>query len=273
MSALDLAARLRAICAAVGFDLDRVNVRVLDRMTLLAARTQTVADLERMAAAALEVFRYYESAKPSEAFTEAERRIIVLGCLFSDIGKTGPARASSDEQQLIVDMFSIESVPDETQPVTRFLRTYFPEDAEERIARFESLGLDPEMPIRQFWNLHSAWTLELVEASGVPPEAVAAAASHHLLDDVNPETIVGADRRYTRWFGENMGFDRSEKLVVILDKYDALRRRGHLTHPQAIAWLRERIKKNPLFRGDSELETLIEDLDAVARSGVFGSLD
>jgi hypothetical protein len=147
----------------------------------------------------------------------------------------------------------------------QFLRTYFPADAEERIRRFAALGLDPKMPLREFWNLHSTWTLEIVEAGGVPPEVIPAAAAHHLLEDVNPGPIVAVDRRFTRSFGDNATFDRAEKLIIVLDKYDALRRRGGRTHDEAIAWLRDRVANNPHFRGDVELATLIADLDAVVR--------
>jgi hypothetical protein len=95
--------------------------------------------------------------------------------------------------------------------------------------------------------------------------ACATAATHHLLDDVNPEAIVGANDRFTRRFGANTCFDRAEKLVIVLDKYDALRRRGRLSHAKAIAWLNERLANNERFHGDRELRTLIADIDTVAR--------
>jgi hypothetical protein len=254
---------LRAICAKVGFDYDRVDASICDRMRLLASNTETIADSERMAEYAFDVFRYYDETKPAEAFSDVERQTIVLGCLFSDVGKTGPKGADADDQKLIVEMFSIENVQDETQPITRFLRTYFPSDAEARIARFAGLGLDPAMSVRSFWDLHSGWTLAIATAAGLPPEAVGAAATHHMLDDVNPDAVVGPDHRFTRPFGNNTEFDRIEKLVIVLDKYDAARRRGQLTHDQAIAWLRKRVHESARFRADPELSRLIADVDAV----------
>lgn len=263
MSSDETVRRSRAICAEVGFDLDGVAPSVIARLQLLAEHSETVADAERMVARARDIFRYYSTAKPLAAFSEVERQIVALGCLFSDLGKTGPGKASASEQRLILEMFAVEGVDDETQPVTQFFATYFPADAEERVRQFAALGLDPNMPLRQFWNLHSTWTLEIVEAAGVPAEAVAAAATHHLLDDVNPENIVAPDRRFTRSFGGNPTFDRAEKLVILLDKYDAVRRRGGGSHEQAIAWLRKRVALNPHFHDDAELSTLIADLDAV----------
>ena len=75
-----------------------------------------------------------------------------------------------------------------------------------------------------------------MRAGGVPGEGrIAAAAAHHLLDGVNPEAIVDEDGNYSADFGENKHFHRPEKLVIVLDKYDALRRRGGNSHEQAIA--------------------------------------
>jgi len=255
--------RLRPHCAVVGFDLDSAEPLLLERVRSLGAKT--FEDAVRMAGLAHRVFDHFERAKPAEAFSAIEKRTVVLGALFSDIGKTGPVEADARARQLIVDMFGVENVRDDQQPVAAFLRASFPADAEERIRTFTALGLDPTMTLRQFWNLHSSWTLSIAEAAGIPREAVAAAATHHLIDDVNPQGIVGDDTRFTRRFGENTAFDRAEKLVIVLDKYDAARRRGSLGHDAAIAWLRERIAKNPRFREDAELLQLVTDVEAALR--------
>lgn len=259
----ELSKRVGAICASVGFDLADVDPAIVDRLRLLSAHSATVADAERMVGWALAIFRHYAVNKPDEAFTETERRTVVLGCLFSDVGKTGPVHADAAGRKLVVEMFSIERVHDEAQPVSRFLQTYFPADADARTACFRDLGLDPAMPMRAFWDLHTGWTLDVAEAAGVPLEAVAAAATHHMLEGINPRHIVGPDQRFTRAFGLNVAFDRSEKLVIVLDKYDAVRRRGRMGHRRAIAWLRDTVRSNPRFRDDAVLATLISDLDVV----------
>ena len=92
------------------------------------------------------------------------------------------------------------------------------------------------------------------------PPATTAIAAH-------PEAIVAEDRCFTRPFGDNARFDRAEKLIILLDKYDALRRRGRRGHAEAILWLRKRVHESSHFRGDLEFSTLISDLDAVASSG------
>ncbi len=257
--------RLRTICADVGFDLERVRPSILARMRLLAETTETLNDCERAVRIAKDVFRYYDVSKPLKRFTALERRIVVIGTLFSDVGKSGPAGATLDGQQLVVEMFAVESGIDERTSVARFFEVYFPADAARRARRFGALGLDAGMTMREFWNLHSAWTLHILQGDGVPMEAVPAAATHHILENVNPDSIISESGHFTKYFGEHASFERPEKLVILLDKYDAARRRGHCTHDRAIAVLREVIAKNHRFCGDRGFLEIIEDLDEVMK--------
>ncbi len=259
----DPLSRLRAACAASGFDLDTASASLVERMRLLEEHSRTFEDARRMASYAERIFRHYETNGAAQAFTPVERQTVVLACLFSDIGKTGPAYAGPEARRYVAEAFGVENVRDDTQPLATFLRTYFPADAETRIACFRDLGLAPTMSVRQFWNLHSDWTLAIAEKAGLPAEAVAAAATHHLLEDVNPGAIVSEDQSFTRPFGENVAFDRAEKLVIVLDKYDAARRRGRLSHDQAIAWVRDRLAKSPRSSGDATFAELLTTVDLV----------
>lgn len=253
--------RLRALCARFGLDLDDVAPAILERMRLLAETTETVRDCERAAELAEDVFRHYDAFKPRERFTARERSTVVIGSLFSDIGKSGPADAGLDGQRLVAEMFAVERAR-ESATVRTFFDAHFRADAAERVQRFCVLGLDPDMSMRQFWNLHSVWSLQILRGDGVPPEVVAAAATHHLLENVNPHAMFAADSNLTKYLGHTASFGRPEKLVILLDKYDAARRRSHRTHQEAIAWLHQVIKTHPTFCNDRGFFSLIDDLDA-----------
>lgn len=258
--------RLRAICAEAGVDMDRLSVQLLARMRLLAETTETVQDCQRAAEMAQRVFRFYEQHRPHARFSEIEQRTVLIASLFSDIGKTGPAHADEAAQRLVAEMFAVEQVPDQNMSVTDFFLKYFAADAGERSQRFRALGLDPAITMREFWNMHSGWTLQIIQTGGIPLEAVAAAATHHLLENVNPDAIVAHDGRFTRYFGDNSRVDRPEKLIILLDKYDAARRRAGRSHDDTIRWLRALIANNARFADDQEFFSLIEDLDAVLRA-------
>jgi len=253
------------MCSQVGLDLDQIDPEIRSRMTLLAETTETVNDCARAAALAEEVFRYYDLYKPFEKFSAIERRTVVLGTLFSDIGKTGPADANEHGQRLVAEMFAVEQVLDDKMPVTRFFTQFFVGDAVERVDRFRALGLDEWMSMREFWNLHSVWTLCILQGDGVPKEAVSAAATHHLLENVNPAAILTEGGRLDRYLGAHGRFERPEKLVVLLDKYDAARRRGRRPHADALTWLRGLIQASVRFRGDVVFLSLIDAIDEVGR--------
>lgn len=255
----------RAACVRAGLEPDTLDPALLDRMALLAEGSPTLRDNARAMELAEQVFEYY--ARGDAPLSETEKTTVRVGSLLSDIGKTGPLAASLEQQRLVVRMFAVERVDDEQMSVARFFSTYFGADASASIALFASLDLDPNLTLRQFWNLHSTWTLELLQHSTVPPEAVAAAAAHHLLEHVNPRSIVADDDSFVLPFGSNLRFDRPEKLVILLDKYDAVRRRGRRDHPTAISYLRDRIKNNPRFGKDPEFHGLLDALDEVFASG------
>lgn len=212
--------------------------------------------------------------------------------MFSDIGKTGPADATPAEQKLITEIYAVEKTPPGGISVTttaEFFRFYFPADAEERIRQFQNLKFgsralaalknanvdrDPSrLTMRQFYDLHSFWTLDIIGNDGIPAEAVGAAATHHLLDladkagKVQIDDIVGGDNRFLANFGENPSFDRAEKLVTIIDKYDAGRRRGKLNHAEAIERVGKIIADSPRFADDEEFKSLLADFSVASEDG------
>jgi len=250
------------VLVEVGLDPEKVATRIIERLELLNDVTKTVEDGENAVQIAKSIFAHYETDKPKEAFTELEKKIVIIGSLFSDVGKTGPREANIEQQRLIAEMFAVENVnPNLT--VVGFLSKYFPADVEDRVKIFESMGLDSQMIMRSFWNLHSQWTLEIISGDGIPAEAIAGAASHHIIDGVNPMNIIGEDKRFTRYFGENASFDRPEKLIIVLDKYDAFWRRSRKTKEEAIELLRKKVSESPIFAGDTQFQELIDDLSYV----------
>lgn len=252
---------VRLVEAILGEEGGPLDPDVRARLELLAEVTHTTDDGVRMVRAAEAVFALHDSTRRGARWTEVERRTVLLGCLLADIGKSGPAGASAAGQRLVAEMFAVEGVDDEQQPVSQFLARHFPDDADARTALFCELGLDPAMSMRAFWNLHAGFTYDVLDAGGLPPETVAAAAAHHYLDGVNPDGVVAADGRFSRWFGENVAFDRAEKLITLLDKYDAARRRGNRTHEAAIAWLRDFLARREPLREDPELARLVDELE------------
>lgn len=256
-----LDAQFAAVCERAGVREEALMPHVKARMVLLAEFTATFDDGVRAMDMAEKVFQCRELR--FSPFSEGDKNIVRTGCLFSDIGKTGPLRARLEQQRLIAQMFAVEGVRNDRMLVAEFFATYFSSDIERCLQLFHELGLDSAMPIRAFWNLHSQWTYELLKNSGVPAEAIPAAAAHHLLEHINPESMVADDGSFTQSFGANLAFDKPEKLVILLDKYDALRRRAQREHAAAIAWLRSLLATHTRFAHDVEFTSLLDVMDRV----------
>ncbi|OGN03199.1 MAG: hypothetical protein A2651_02200 [Candidatus Yanofskybacteria bacterium RIFCSPHIGHO2_01_FULL_42_12] len=249
----------------LGVNFEEINPNIIKKLRLLSERTETFRDEERSLGIAHALFQYYEEKLSDEKFTEDEQRTVLVGTIFTDIGKTGPRNATLEQETIILDIYNVENLiaPEKTS-LLEFIHNNFPEDGEERLSAIEAIdGISRNMTMREFYNLHPRWTLEIVSGDGVPPEAVAAAATHHMLEGINPEEIVDKDGRFTKYFGDNMFFDRAEKLIIILDKYDAFRRRGGKEHKKAIELVKDKIESNPNFTGDKEFEELLNNLDTM----------
>lgn len=251
------------VCERASLRLEQLAPEVTRRMLLLAEYTATFDDCARAMDMAERVFEHCEQL--GVPFPLCDKNEVRMGSLFSDIGKTGPVRANQEQQRLIARMFAVEGVRNDQMTVTEFFRSYFSSESEHAAQLFAELGLDLGMSLRQFWNLHSEWTFELLQDSGVPREGIAAAAAHHILEHVNPYSMVADDGTFTHSFGSNIAFDRPEKLVILLDKYDALRRRGRRNHADSIAWLRQLLTTHTRFGEDKQFQSLLDVMDTVFR--------
>ncbi len=249
--------RIIRIFAEIGLDLETISPDIVLRLKLLNAKTKFLEDEHQATHYARAVFDWYERNRQEQSWSDMEKRIVTVGTMFSDIGKTGPKSANIEQQKLIVEMYGIENVENPTMPVANFIKEYF-QDADERLSTFKSLGLDPEMSMRSFWDLHVFWTLEIIGGDGVPPEAVIAAAVHHFVQGLNPQGMVGDDGRFKSEFGANRSFSRVEKLIILLDQYDAFRRRGRMNNERAIIAVRGYVGRSGKFANDAEFAELID---------------
>lgn len=253
---------VRRFLRKLGFDVQQLDPEITQRLTLLEETTPTIHDEKRAIRYARKIFRHYQKKHPEHAFSEEEKMTVEAGTMLTDIGKSGPPHADRQAEKLIAEMFSIEGVEDPNMSIRTFLQNYFPETWRQHIKTLESIALGPEMTMRQFWNKHSEWTHKIIENKGVPEEAIPAASTHHRLEGVNPDNIIGTHDTYRRPFGTNTTFDRAEKLIIVLDKYDAYRRRGGTSHRDAMAALRNIITESP-YGDDAEFHELMDELDAV----------
>jgi hypothetical protein len=261
--------RMSFLLKEIGLEIDKIRPDIINRLVLLDEATHVVEDEHKAMHMAKAVFNWYKENKPEKSWSEEEMREVLIGSIFSDIGKTGPRMANLEQQRMVAAIYSIDSKDwgsdEDKMSLARYMEKYFSQDFGRRIEICKSAGINVEMVMRKFWDMHANWTLEIISGDGVPPEAVAAAASHHFIQGNNPQNIIGADGRFAKYFGENLSFDRPEKLICLLDVYDAFRRRGLMTHEQAILALRKKIDSSSSFSGDKDFHELIDVIDFTNR--------
>jgi len=250
---------IRRLFAAAGIEGENVNPEIFARLELLQRNSGFLEDEQHAFNLAQALFAYYEREVPDRMFSVEEQHEVLAGTLLSDIGKTGPKNATLGQQEVILDIFRIENVENPQITVRKLLEQHYAGDADRRIAALQQLGIDASrMPMRDFWNMHAVWTLGIIQNGGIPQEDVPAAAFHQILERVN-EQYVGAGGRYVNGFGKNLVFDRPEKLVILLDKYDAFRSRLGKSHQEAIVLTRNLIERTP-YANDWEFLELLTDM-------------
>ncbi len=262
---------IKEVLESVELNPSALDPIIIERLAILHEATPTVEDELRAITMSQAVFD--TAAEAGHAYSEEEKRTVIIGSLFTDIGKSGPKSATPEQSKLIASIFNVENLPPETVngPIESFIDNYFGEDAEAAKSQLAKLGLDlTKLKMRDLYNLHTLWTLELTVDSGIPEEAVAAAASHHRLRGDNPGSILNDDDTFTHEFGTNGKFDRAEKLIAALDMYDAFTRRSGLSHEEALSALSGWLQKTAggKYADDTELKQILQDLDAATSAKV-----
>lgn len=279
----------------VGLKPESSSAVFVSRLALLNEFTPIIRDEDRMVSYMERVFDQAE--KKHRAFPPNKKNTIKSGALFADIGKSGPKEANIQQSKLILSMYSENNISEEylNGPIKNFLgwllSKYFENNEnntlkenvngpvknfltnhlgskEERLENagnlLTSLGLNTDkLTMRDFFNLHTQWTYDLIKDSDLPKETIAAAVSHHRIRGDNPG-IFKDDKSdlYIEEFGASARYGRAEKLVTMLDQYDAYRNRGMLNHKQTIHKLYELINtvRDGYYKNDSEFLEIIADI-------------
>ena len=159
-----------------GLDPDTIDTRLLERFALLDEKTPVLDDERLMMQYADKVFDYCDRVDSENAMDVYGRRVVRLGTLLADIGKTGPLDATPEQQTLVTEMYAIDEPFDGNKSVTEYLETFFPNEYQARMETFKTLKLDPDMTMRDFWNMHAKWSFDLVSMGKAPDEIAYTAA-------------------------------------------------------------------------------------------------
>lgn len=254
----------QALVESYGVETETLDPLLLERMALLDRETETLADERQAIAYARRIAASTTAERSPNAMPPEHWRIVELATLFTDIGKTGPRTATPEQQETITAMYGVDAPWDGARSVAEYLEHFFPDRRDAMTAALEAMDVRATISMRTFWNLHAGWTLGLVRNSGLPTEVALTAATHHLLEGVNPDGIVDVEGSFHDPDVQRP-VDQREMFVILLDKYDASRRRGKKTHEQAIAYLKDIVSRSSILLEIPRLSTIfrscVDDLD------------
>ncbi len=235
-------------------------------------------DARLVSAGTENILAYLNETYPQEEsykLNEQQRVENRLAALLHDIGKAGPADASSQEREAIVRLFASENIKNAACSVRSAIAASFDsEEAKEVSYYLERCGISPDEDMRRFWDKHAFWTREILDKydQGLSERTRLLAASHHYDHGINPYEI-GPDLvdRASRTIGqlEEYADTIGRQIISSIDKYEANIRRSGASHEKAMEWLR---KNTP--DPDEGLQRILAAIDVLGRDGrLFGATE
>src|SRR3989338_1189642 len=80
---------MRELFKELGLDIEKMNPNIVRKLLLLNEKTGTFKDEERAIHLAQALFKFYEDNPPNQRFSALEKKTVLIGTMFTDIGKTG----------------------------------------------------------------------------------------------------------------------------------------------------------------------------------------
>jgi len=179
--------------------------------------------------------------------------ITKLAALIHDIGKSGPAGATPEQQLAVVKLYAVESMGIAEKSIKSIVAETF-EDADQMILRLKECGVDVSLPMSAFWDMHITWGYDILKEykDALPLEAITIAGMHHAYKGLNsrtynplidgiPEVEIPSTDMMER--ASLLGILEEYLLVVVFDNYEAFVHRGGLKPKDAIEGVRSKIPK------------------------------
>ena len=166
-----------------GIDISKLSQRAIDRLEMLHENTRHFRDELQSVEYIRRISDYIAKHDSARAFEDGEIEQIIVGTIFSDIGKTGPRGATQEQIQVITDMYGIDEKVSPNDTVAEFIQKFFPYRAPEMIDDYNGVsGIDSDMTMREFWDQHVYWSYDIIQYTGLPVDGIIAAATHHIME-------------------------------------------------------------------------------------------
>lgn len=190
----------------------------------------------------------------------------LLAAFLHDIGKSGPLSADLVRQLCIIKLFSLKNL-NPKQSVGETVRIHFPDDYEQITEGLLMMGIREDSTMRNFWDKHVWWTHDILSKY---PEVIGdkvnlIASSHHINVGINPcmvpedeipyeSEVIGALENYIDFL--------EERILMVVDKYQAVLVRGQVSHDGAMDYLKTTFQ---MHKKDTLINLIMEVVDELGR--------
>lgn len=254
-----------------------LHEKIIDRLILLERETKFNEDSHKIRIGMNKVFNRLEKKHSGIIFDKNQRTDAEMAAVLHDIGKSGPANSTIDEQKVIVRIFSLENIggskrrPEDIN-LDEILTKIFDENEMDAVNEFfEKLNLSPKKTtMRDFYDKHAQWTHDILEkyAQNLNKNIRIIAGSHHIDHNINPyalneseipveANIIGALESYEDAL--------EERVLIAMDHYEASVRRGNLKHEKAMDYLKSNLKESSVFKKDELMNWVIDVIDELGK--------
>jgi hypothetical protein len=210
----------------------------------------------------------YGEQYPQLRLSEKQRANGRMAVILHDIGKSGPAKATPEEQEIIIKFFACENIKNPNLLVVDLIAEIFGASQTEKINHsLENCGIHAQTTMRQFWDQHAHWTRDILESypQGLDKHTKIIACSHHIDHGINPYSlpesevplvanVIGTLEEYVEAL--------EERALIALDQYEASVRRGGLSHEDALSRVRKNLVK---FRKDELMDFVLDAIDELGK--------
>jgi hypothetical protein len=246
---------------------------ITDRLVIIEENSKFNNDSRMVCEGFENVLNAIEISLGSKSHLTSEQKLEgELAAFLHDIGKSGAAEADASGQIAVIRLFSEEGLRDQNQTVFDAVRNCFPDEYDNVIKNLAKSGVNGGMTMRQFYDKHAEWTHDILEKfqESVPERARVVAGSHHIDRGINPyhlseeevpaeSLLIGALEHYVDIL--------EEKILMVVDKYQASISRSNSPHERAMEFIRKIFSEK--YAGDPIMNLIINTIDELGKKNAL----